>query len=211
MNHGSNTPLTADQSAMAERHFGLAVEMAGSRIGDRSVGYDERRGACVWGLMLAVRRFDAGHPSGCSFRTYAFQSMRSSMVRASRTCRVIHIPEQFWHKGHPGMDDATFEAAGRLVFTRGLSHPDGDPRDVADGSTSPDWDREEMADRRDRLRPLIEDLPTQERLVIKARMRGLTQVGIAAGFGITRQRVQAVEAEAVRRLKVQLRRLSESA
>lgn len=143
------------------------------------------------GLMRAARLFDP--ELGVKFSTYASIWIRSHMQKALDKAkprsknRAGKAPE----RAHLSLDKTVRE--GELETYH----------DIVPDPNAPNPEAIAAANQaKTRLRKAIAGLPKQqERRVMTRRMRGDTFEAIALDFGVTRQRIQQIEAKAIERLR----------
>jgi RNA polymerase sporulation-specific sigma factor len=143
--------------------------------------------------LQAARCYDPAR--GCKFLTYAARRVKGMMFReVGAIGRPVRIP------AHEEKSLSSFVAVN---LDAPVNASRDDFRTVGDSfAAESNVDEFEAADRIAKVRAALAGLKEQEALVLAGRyFHELTQIEIAAQLGVTRQRVQQIEAKAIKRLR----------
>lgn len=142
------------------------------------------------GLVRAAERYDPAHPSGATFSTWAFSSIRDAIQRELPSLLgVVRIPK---HPTAPRPSVASFD--------------DDAPEPEDDGTTCP-VATAVGSELRERVRSALNQLRPRDALVAELRFgingagRPHTLVEIAERLGVTGERVRQIEARALSKLR----------
>jgi RNA polymerase sigma factor (sigma-70 family) len=195
--HPNDAPLSAEQSALAAAHIGIARRAAGDYARRHRIraGSDDSAlllSAAYVGLCLAVRGHDPARPG--SFGVYAYRSCVRMMVREHKDRGLIATS---YHARQPGAPPE-FRAAAEHARTCCPGPPER--AEVAfEALRSRDGDPAEHAERAE-LREAIARLPERTRIILEGRMAGETMAAIGERIGVGKERVRQIIGEAAGRL-----------
>ena len=154
---------------------------------------DDLVSAGNFGLFRAADKYRPDHEANARFATYAMPWVRQFMRRLCHENRVVHIPMQYLEEG---IQTSYGEAAQVALDAEIVPFP-------LDGRLDPPvYDVVQLDDPRVECEKLLELLPGRYRTVLKLRyLQGWPLDRVAAKFEVTRQRIQQMEAKAIKKLK----------
>lgn len=185
---------TKAMAALLQQHQRFIYQQ-GCRYGRRDLGVEDAVAEARVGFIEGVRRYDP--TKGARLSTFAVHCMRAAIQRASVANGAVHVPRYLKNKVKPLVE--------RLDAP--LSNDPTNPITLADivlaDHCTPDLQlqAEQM---RALLRGALGELHPRERRIIELRWLGervLTFDELAEHLGVSRQRVQQVEARCVERLR----------
>lgn len=192
MNKPKSLALSPDRLALVEANITYAERLARWLSRRFETHFDDMLEELLDVLMRCARSYDADR--GAKFTTL----FRGSCMRAARRVRhrqmTIHIPEAYF--GGP-MDEEGREAAGRVLELLRLYDDDGQALDQVDRNAPDPAAGVEVEEMRAQVDRLLEHLPARERIILKARARGLKQQTIGDGLGCSKAWICKVEQEAM--------------
>ena len=172
-------PLDAERCRLVESHIGLAETIARKRCLRGHEDPDDTRSDAFWGLLLAVRAFDAERGS---FAAYAAVRIEYA-IRRGRQIRS-GVPRLAWERGDRRPPLSLQGPAGE------------DGTELVDLLTAPP-DAEESS-----LVDALRLLPARERLVLGLRyFRGLKQSEVARIIGCSQMQVSRIERAGIEKLR----------
>lgn len=174
------------------------------------------------GLMTAVEKFDAS--KGVKFSTFAAWWIKQSIIKNQREDRTVKIPVASYRKQRmvhalveQGMTDIQIAEQLNLsrkvvrlfrltdVGTIAIDKPIGDDGETTVANFVPSHDKK-LNEVSEHVQHVLKSLDERERHIIESRF-GLNGKekrileDIAQDFGLTRQRIEQIEAEALKKLK----------
>jgi RNA polymerase sigma factor (sigma-70 family) len=189
---GRPTPREA-HDRLVEQNMRLAMWLA-QRYRNRGLPIEDLIQEGAVGLHRAAEKFDPD--KGFRFSTYATWWVRQAMNRAIAEARAIRVPDDVedWNSYQPLSLDEPMDEEGITI---------GDM--VADEGTMPE-DDVERSQLRIEVQSVLDGLSERERMVLTLRFgigseHARPAVEVGRTIGISRERVQQIEAMALARLR----------
>jgi len=218
-------PSKKAQNALVEGNMAFIVSIAQKYHG-YGLPIEDLVAEGVRGAIRAAQKFNPA--LGNLFITYAVSWIRQTIVLAIHKDRTVRIPENRFdnggYRGWLGMEDDDEESydvsATPTVWPEAMSlnskicTTGGDELiDMWADTTSPDaYEVVETADRREKVRELLDYLPVREAEILSLYFgldgeEELTLEQVGLRFGITRERVRQIKEKALEKLLPKARKV----